>query len=166
MAQKPSDQLAALAKAAKSGELRGVVTHAVDSLRFGPSTLASLKATLVEYDAAVDNASALGAFLRQELQADPLSSNGDPAGIDVVKIAPRDVGTITDVLGNSSSSSQASADPPAPPLAQDGSPAPPQASPGAPSPGALGSAPPVAGAPVAGPGLPRQVVGKTLTTQA
>jgi hypothetical protein len=87
MAQKPSDQLAALAKAARSGELRGVVSHALNSLTGGPAAFASVKATLKEYDDAVLNAQKLDEFLRGELQAE-----GDNGG----------GGSIAAALGNSS----------------------------------------------------------------
>jgi hypothetical protein len=103
-APQPGAQLAALVKSAKSGGLRAAVTRAVGSLTDGHLAFDDLNGTLAQYEEAVQNAKALAAFVRQELQAE--TSNGGPAIGEVVKIATGDVGSVADVLGNFSASLQ------------------------------------------------------------
>lgn len=103
----PSDQLASLAKAAKSGALRGVVARAVGSLGEGQSAFEDLGKALGEYETAVGNAKAVAAFVRQELQAE--MSNGGPALTETEKqtVTAAEAGSVSDVLGNSSAASGA-----------------------------------------------------------
>ena len=65
----PSSDLAKLLKGAKSGKLRGIAAKAMGALADGDAAFDDLGGVLKTYTAAVDDAKALAAFVRGELQA-------------------------------------------------------------------------------------------------
>jgi len=63
----PASQLASIVKASKSGQLRGIAAKAAAVLTDGQAIFDDLTTTLDQYSAAVDDARAIAAYVRQEL---------------------------------------------------------------------------------------------------